>query len=252
MPVTLIEQKPTFTKKVEGKDKLVISEMFADTIQGEGVCAGQTATFIRLQGCTLQCVWCDTIDVWPHGNEYSFDEIFEMFENIDLITKFKKGQHLILTGGSPLKQQRNLVAFLNAFKDKYQFTPYIEVENETVLMPDPDFEMFVACWNNSPKLQNSGMKTRARYKPEVVKHMAKQSNSWFKFVVDSEMSWDEINEFYLKPGLIKREQVIIMPEGQKQEQLAKTRELAADIAIREGVRFSDRLHITIWDKKTGV
>jgi 7-carboxy-7-deazaguanine synthase len=252
MPVTLIEQKPTFTKKVEGKDKLVISEMFADTIQGEGIFAGTTATFIRLQGCTLQCVWCDTIDVWPHGNEYSFDEIFEMFESIDLITKFKAGQHLILTGGSPLKQQRNLVEFLNAFKDKYQFTPYIEVENETVLLPDSDLEMFVACWNNSPKLQNSGMKTRARYKPEVVKYMASRRNSWFKFVVDSEMSWDEINEFYLKPGLISRSHIIIMPEGQNQEQLAKTRELAADIAIREGVRFSDRLHITIWDKKTGV
>ena len=252
MPVTLIEQKPTFTKKVEGKDKLVISEMFADTLQGEGVCAGQTATFIRLQGCTLQCVWCDTIDVWPHGNEYSFDEIFEMFESIDLITKFKKGQHLILTGGSPLKQQRGLVAFIEAFINKYGFIPYIEIENESVLMPDADLAALISCWNNSPKLQNSGMKTRARYKSEVIKDLAQRPNAWFKFVVDSEMSWDEINEFYLKPGLIKREQVIIMPEGQNQEQLAKTRELAADIAIREGVRFSDRLHITIWDKKTGV
>lgn len=252
MPVTLIEQKPTFTKKVEGKDKLVISEMFADTIQGEGIHAGETATFIRLQGCTLQCVWCDTIDVWPHGNEYSFDEIFEMFDSIDLITKFKAGQHLILTGGSPLKQQSNLIEFLKAFMNRYQFMPYIEVENETVLFPDSYLEVYVKCWNNSPKLQNSGMKTRARYKPEVVKYMSRIPNSWFKFVVDSEQSWEEIDEFYLKPGLISRSQIIIMPEGQNQEQLAKTRELAADIAIREGVRFSDRLHITIWDKKTGV
>jgi organic radical activating enzyme len=252
MPVTLIEQKPTFTKKVDGTDKLVISEMFADTIQGEGIHAGETATFIRLQGCTLQCVWCDTIDVWPHGNEYSFDEVFEMFESINLIDKFKNGQHLILTGGSPLKQQKQLIDFLYKFQERYKFIPYIEVENETVLTPEPIFASFVKCWNNSPKLANSQMKERARYKPDVVKQMSIIPNSWFKFVVDGESSWEEINEFYLKPGLIDRKQIILMPEGQNQEQLLKTRELAADIAIREGVRFSDRLHITIWDKKTGV
>lgn len=252
MPVTLIEQKPTFFKKVEGNDKLVIAEMFADTIQGEGVNAGVISTFIRLQGCTLTCVWCDTLDVWPHGNEYSFEEIFEMFESIDLITKFKAGQHLILTGGSPLKQQRRLVAFIEAFINKYGFIPYIEIENESVLMPDADLAAFISCWNNSPKLANSGMKERARYKPEVIKDLTQRPNSWFKFVVANESDWEEIKRDYLDSGLIQRNQIIIMPEGQTQEELSKTREMAADIAIREGVRFTDRLHVTIWNKKTGV
>ena len=252
MPVTLIEQKPTFFKKVEGNDKLVIAEMFADTIQGEGVNAGVISTFIRLQGCTLTCVWCDTLDVWPHGNEYSFEEIFEMFESIDLITKFRNGQHLILTGGSPLKQQRRLVAFIEAFINKYEFIPYIEIENESVLMPDADLAALISCWNNSPKLANSGMKERARYKPEVIKDLTQRPNSWFKFVVANESDWEEIKRDYLDSGLIQRNQIIIMPEGQTQEELSKTREMAADIAIREGVRFTDRLHVTIWNKKTGV
>jgi 7-carboxy-7-deazaguanine synthase len=252
MPVTLIQQKPTFTKKVEGEDKLIIAELFADTIQGEGVNAGVLSTFIRLQGCTLQCVWCDTLDVWPHGNEYSFEEIFEMFESIDLITKFKNGQHLILTGGSPLKQQRRLVAFLEAFYHKYGFFPYTEIENESVLMPDADLAAFINCWNNSPKLANSGMKERVRYKPEVIKDLTQRPNSWFKFVVSQESDWEEIKKDYLDSGLIQRKQIILMPEGQTQEELCKTRELAADVAIREGVRFTDRLHITIWNKKTGV
>jgi len=43
-----------------------------------------------------------------------------------------------------------------------------------------------------------------------------------------------------------------MPEGQTQEELSKTRELTADLAIKKGVRFTDRLHVTIWNKKTGV
>lgn len=252
MPVTLIEQKPTFTKKVEGEDKLIIAEMFADTLQGEGVNAGVPSTFIRLQGCTLQCVWCDTLDVWPHGNEYSFEEVFKMFEEIDLIKKFRNGQHLILTGGSPLKQQKRLYNFLQAFYHKYGFYPYTEIENESVLMPDPNLAGLIVCWNNSPKLANSGMKERARYKPEVIKDLAQRPNSWFKFVVASEDDWDEINGYYLKTDLIDKSQIILMPEGQTQEELMKTRELTADIAIREGVRFSDRTHVVIWNKKTGV
>jgi organic radical activating enzyme len=252
MPTTLIQQKPTFDKKVEDENKLVIAEMFADTLQGEGINTGVPSTFIRLQGCTLQCVWCDTLDVWPYGNEYSFDEIFEMFESIDLITKFKNGQHLILTGGSPLKQQHKLIAFIEEFQKRYNFYPYTEIENESVLIPDGDLLPLIDCWNNSPKLANSGMKEKARYKPEIIKLLAEQYNSWFKFVISEESDWKEIEEYFINPGLIEKRQIIVMPEGQTQEELLKTREIVADIAIREGVRFTDRLHVTIWNKKTGV
>jgi 7-carboxy-7-deazaguanine synthase len=252
MPTTLIQQKPTFSKKVEGENKLAIAEMFANTIQGEGPHAGVISTFVRLQGCTLKCVWCDTLDVWPEGNEYSFDEIFEMFESIDLIARFKAGQHLILTGGSPLKQEKACIAFLKAFIEKYGFKPYVEVENEAVLMPTPDLVGLVDWWNNSPKLNNSGMKERVRIKPLVLSYMGSLPNSVFKFVVNSVDDWNEIQETFITPGFITKDKIVIMPEGQTQEELYKTREMAADIAIKEGVRFTDRLHVTIWNKKTGV
>jgi organic radical activating enzyme len=96
------------------------------------------------------------------------------------------------------------------------------------------------------------MKERVRYKPEVIKDLTQRPNSWFKFVVSQESDWEEIKKDYLDSGLIERKQIILMPEGQNQEELSKTRELTADVAIREGVRFSDRLHITIWNIKTGV
>lgn len=252
MPTTLIQQKPTFTKKVEGTDKLAIAEMFSDTIQGEGPHAGVISTFIRLQGCTLKCTWCDTLDVWPEGNEYSFEEIFEMFESIGLIERFKAGQHLILTGGSPLKQEKQCINFLNAFMGKYGFQPYVEVENEAVLLPSPEFVELVDWWNNSPKLSNSGMKEKARIKPLTLAYMGSLPNSIFKFVVNSEEDWKEIERDYIQTDFITKEKIVLMPEGQTQEELSKTRELAANIAIREGVRFTDRLHVTIWNKKTGV
>jgi 7-carboxy-7-deazaguanine synthase len=252
MPYTIIEQKPTFDKKVEGENKLAIAEMFSDTIQGEGPNAGIISTFVRLQGCTLKCVWCDTLDVWPHGNEYSFDEIFEMYEKINLIERFKNGQHMILTGGSPLKQEKQLIAFIKAFIDRYGFKPFIEVENEAVLMPSQEFVELVDWWNNSPKLANSGMKHRARIKPEVLHYMGSLPNSIFKMVVSNKEDWNEIEEDFIKPGHITLDKLVLMPEGQNQDELAKTRELAADLAIEKGVRFTDRLHVTIWNKRTGV
>lgn len=249
MPKTLIEQKPTFDKKVEGEDKLAIAEMFCDTIQGEGVSTGVVSTFMRLQGCTLKCTWCDTLEVWTQGNEYSFQEIFDLFESADLIKKFKEGQHLILTGGSPLKQQNQLVNFLYLFEEKYGFLPYVEIENESVLEVK-GLISYVDQWNNSPKLANSGMKERVRLKPEILKNLSSLQNSWFKFVISKKEDWDEIERDFLP--YICKESIILMPEGQNQEQLSKTREMVADLAIEKGVRFTDRLHITIWNKKTGV
>jgi len=45
---------------------------------------------------------------------------------------------------------------------------------------------------------------------------------------------------------------ILMPEGAMRDELNRTRELTVDIAIRENVRFSEREHIVLWNKKTGV
>ena len=195
---------------------------------------------------------CDTLDVWPEGNEYSFDEIFELFESVDLIERLLRGQHLILTGGSPLKQQDACVAFIKEFIARYGFKPFIEVENEAVLMPSDEMIDYVDWWNNSPKLANSKMKEAARVKPAVLQRMGDLENSSFKFVVNSRADWEEIENTFITPGYISVDQIILMPEGQNQLELSKTRELVADIAIEQGVRFSDRLHITIWDKKTGV
>jgi 7-carboxy-7-deazaguanine synthase len=252
MPKTLIQQNPSFDKKVEGNDKLAIAEMFCDTLQGESINSGVPATFIRLQGCTLKCTFCDTLTVWPNGNEYSFEEVLNLFESVDLIPRLRKGQHLVLTGGSPMMQQDRLERFIDTFFNKYGFKPYIEVENESVLMPTMKFQTMVDCWNNSPKLANSGMKLRARYKPLILNKLASLPNSWFKFVVTSAEDWKEIQMDFIDAGLISKEQIIVMPEGNSQAELSRSRQMAADIAIEHGVRFSDRLHISVWDRMTGV
>jgi len=253
MPNTLIHQFPK-EKRVAATDSgiLSVSEMFCDTLQGEGIHTGVPATFIRLQRCTLACVWCDTLAVWKKGNPYSIKELFKLFEDAGMIEKFKNGQHIVLTGGSPILQQAGLLEFVQRFKAEYGFNPHYEVENESTRPIDPTFARYISTWNNSPKLANSAMKKAIRYKPEVLKQLSALPNSWFKFVVSNDEEWNEIKEDFLDTGLIKHEQIILMPCGENQAELALTREMAADLAIKYNTRYSDRAHVTIWDEKTGV
>ncbi len=255
----LVEANPTFTKSIpENEPYLEISEFFGPTLQGEGINIGVPAFFLRVKHCFLGCHFCDTASVWRHGNPYTFNEIFELMEKHDVINKLKQDQHLILTGGSPLKQQDKIIHLFQEFEDRYGFIPYIEVENECVALPKPEFEDLIYVWNNSPKLRNSGNPDILRYRPEVLKHVSDLENSWFKFVIDgtswesAEKDWQEIKEDFLDKGLIYYNQIILMPLGESQKELNESREITAQLAIRENVRFTDRLHITIWDQKVSV
>lgn len=253
MPITLIASNPTEKReKPNHSDFLYVAEMFANTLQGEGMSVGVPATFLRLQGCTLDCVWCDSASVWKFGNPWTFTEIFDLLESSGTIAKFKQGQHLILTGGSPLKQQDRLARFIEQFFQRFRFIPYLEIENESVLMPSNEMFKYIDQWNNSPKLANSEMKERARIKPDVLKRLNMFNNSWFKFVVNDEEDWNEIQTTFLDTKLISKDKIILMPEGETQEKLSKSRMIAAEMAIQHNVRFTDRLHITLWDKMTGV
>ena len=139
------------------------------------------------------------------------------------------------------------------FQEKYGTLPFIEIENECTLMPEYEMFKYVSRWNNSPKLENSGMSKKIRYKPDIIKKISEEANDpWFKFVVTKEEEWNEIVQDFLEPGLIQKEQIVLMPEGGSREELRKRYDWLVDLCCSENVRFTDRLHITLWDKKTGV
>ena len=229
-----------------------VAEFFRQTVQGEGVNIGVPSAFLRLQNCTLNCMWCDTEEVWRQGNPYTFTELFDLIEKSGLLDDLKSRHHLILTGGSPLKQQEALFSFLEIFGMRYGFMPYVEIENECTLMPG-GIENYIQCWNNSPKLENSGNPRQLRYQPAVLRELSSYRNSWFKFVVEGhEDEWKEIEKDFLNPGYIKHDQVILMPMGGEINELENNRVRVAEMAIRKGVRFTDRLHVTLWNTLTGV
>jgi len=73
---------------------LRITEIF-HSIQGESTWAGLPCTFVRLTGCPLRCVWCDTEYAFTGGERMSFDAILERVANWP--TRLVE-----ITGGEPL------------------------------------------------------------------------------------------------------------------------------------------------------
>ena len=73
---------------------LRITEIF-HSIQGESTWSGLPCTFVRLTGCPLRCVWCDTEYAFHGGTPRTLDEIVEEVRSI--------GTSLVeITGGEPL------------------------------------------------------------------------------------------------------------------------------------------------------
>lgn len=251
-PKTIIASNPNFNKKVEeGIQFLQVSEFFCDTIQGENF-IGYPSAFLRLQGCTLNCAWCDTKEVWRFGNPYTINEILDLMEENNLISKFKDGQHLVFTGGSPLRQQAVLLQLIYKFQLRYDFIPFIEIENECTIIPMPQIISFIKCWNNSPKLESSGNLVDSRYKPNVIKILASLPNSWFKFVISSKDDWEEIDLKFLNQNLLRKDQIVLMPCGASRDELINNQQMVVEMAIENSVRYCSREHIMLWDKKTGV
>ena len=225
-----------------GNDYLDISEGFYNTIQGEGPTFGRPSIFLRVQGCTLNCVWCDTD--WQKGFRFSFEELFLIMEKHNLIDQLMiEGRHLILTGGSPLKQQDRLVNFFAEFAHRYQFMPYIEVENECTIIPTKEFDGIVTQWNNSPKLANSNMAERVRFRPEVLAWFRKnRADANFKFVISTEGDIKEIQQLFVL-GEVAPHQIILMPEGDTAEKIEAKRKWVLEICMKYGWRYSTREQI---------
>ncbi|MEP6718267.1 MAG: radical SAM protein [bacterium] len=79
---------------------LRVTEIFR-SIQGESTHAGRPCTFIRLTGCPMRCVWCDSEYTFNGGAHISLAQV------MDQVTQF--GCRLVeVTGGEPLAQQQCL------------------------------------------------------------------------------------------------------------------------------------------------
>jgi 7-carboxy-7-deazaguanine synthase len=79
---------------------LRVNEIF-HSIQGESTRAGEPCVFVRLTGCNLRCVWCDTEYAFHEGREMALDEVVERVAGYDC-------RMVELTGGEPLLQAETI------------------------------------------------------------------------------------------------------------------------------------------------
>lgn len=252
---------------MEKETKITVSESFF-SIQGEGKTMGVPSVFLRLAGCNLMCggkgtekdmklyngaTWrCDSIEVWRKGKPYTAQELVnKLDDDFGFITHLKNGAHLIITGGEPMLQQKGIISLINYLKEM-DIHPYIEFETNGTIQPTEDFEYCVRTpqWNVSPKLENSGEPLNIRINKSLF-YFSGVKNSQFKFVISN---GDDMNEVLkiVNEYLIDGVKVWLMPSASDQIELNQRAPLVAEIAKTINFNYSHRLHITLWNKKTGV
>ena len=75
---------------------LTVNEVFF-SIQGEGTRVGRPCAFVRLTGCPLRCVWCDTAYAFHEGSKRDEDDVLAELRRLPT-------RLVCLTGGEPLAQ----------------------------------------------------------------------------------------------------------------------------------------------------
>ncbi|HEX4823441.1 MAG TPA: radical SAM protein [Candidatus Polarisedimenticolaceae bacterium] len=79
---------------------LRVNEIF-HSIQGESTHAGRPCVFVRLTGCNLRCVWCDTAYAFHEGVSMSVGDV------VDRVVSYRCPL-VEITGGEPLLQPESI------------------------------------------------------------------------------------------------------------------------------------------------
>ncbi len=74
------------------------------SLQGESSYTGLPCVFVRLAGCNLRCVWCDSEYTFHGGQRMSLEEI-----EVEVHRLSPNGGLVEITGGEPLLQEREAV-----------------------------------------------------------------------------------------------------------------------------------------------
>lgn len=124
-------------------ETMVLCEVFGPTLQGEGPSAGQRAIFVRLADCNLVCNSCDTKYSWDWENNVRAEQT-ELVLVDDVVNKVLEHdvQLLIVTGGEPLLQQKQLTRLAAAVTATGR---RVEIETNGTIAPTPNWTRTSTC-----------------------------------------------------------------------------------------------------------
>lgn len=226
--------------------RLIISETFGPTLQGEGPSCGRYAAFVRLSSCNLTCTWCDTPWTWRWSD---FDRASEQHPTaVDDVVAWVKttgARLVVVTGGEPLIQRQGLVELVTGIRGHQA---EVEIETNGTIAPPAELLTDGVHFNVSAKLANSGVPGNKRIRGEVLRRFAGSGRARFKFVVRDIAELDEIAELEATYGLAP---VWVMPEGSTEEMVLARMKTFADEVIARGWNLTPRLHVLLWGDTRG-
>jgi 7-carboxy-7-deazaguanine synthase len=236
------------------------------SIQGEGRNIGRVRTFIRLSGCNLHCVWCDTAYTWnwigsPFRHErdapgvpHKFDPAAEMSKvsiaDACTLIEVQKSEGVVITGGEPLMQAEAIVALVDALKANDPQL-LIEIETNGSIAPSEALTARVDLFMVSPKLAHSGNDPDVALKAKSLEVFAGLEKAVFKFVARTGDDVDAVSAV-VRNLKVPPERVYVMPEGTTSKTLVERGRLLAQAALDHGFNYTDRLHIHLFGEARGV
>ena len=211
-------------------DSLRITEIFL-SLQGESSTVGLPTVFVRLTGCPLRCVYCDTTYAFKGGENHNIDDI------VDEVLSFGV-QHVTVTGGEPLAQKR-CINLLRVLCDKG-----LSVSLETsgaIDVSDVDPRVMKVMDLKTP---SSGELTR-----NLMSNLEYlNAHDEVKFVIGDEADYDWSVEQLKTHAIDERCKVLFSPV---QGQFSPTELADRIVADRLPVRFQFQLHKLLWGDKPG-
>lgn len=217
---------------------LRLSEVFL-SIQGEGPSAGSPAHFIRLQGCDVGCIWCDTKYSWDpaRGRAVALERLW------DEAAALGAAPLLVVTGGEPL-QHPALDQVLDGALARWT---RVEVETSGIAPPPRLHEHL--HYNVSPKLPAATPRWR-----ETWRHTAawlSEPRATFKIVIAASADLGDF-ETWQSTYAVPAARIMLMPEGMDVTTLHARAAWLGPWCAARGLRLSPRLHIERWGARRGV
>lgn len=209
---------------------LRITEIFY-SLQGESNTVGLPTVFIRLTGCPLRCIYCDTSYAFTGGRKIAIDAIVEE------VGQFQT-RYITVTGGEPLAQPGCLELMAKLLDKGYR----VSLETSGALdVSEVDPRVIKVMDLKTP---SSGELSKNFY--QNIQHLT--AIDQVKFVIGDDRDYDWSKDMLTQYDLPNRCDILFSPVMGQQNPTELAEKILKD---RLPVRFQLQLHKILWDDAQG-